>query len=80
MLEKISDIPQREKARDRINYTLNILDQETISEEAVALIISETPLKPICPKCGNNSIVYSSFGDRTGKNCKICDYSALLVD
>jgi short subunit dehydrogenase-like uncharacterized protein len=42
MLEKISDTPQREKARDRINYTLNILGQETMSAEAVAIIITNT--------------------------------------
>lgn len=43
MLEKISDITQREKARDRITYTLNILGQETMSAEAVAIIITNTP-------------------------------------
>ena len=42
MLEKLTDITQREKARDRINYTLNILGQETMSAEAVAIIITNT--------------------------------------
>ena len=42
MLEKISDITQRERAKSRINYTLNILGQETMSAEAVAIIITNT--------------------------------------
>lgn len=42
MLEKISDIPHREKARNRINYTLSLLGQETMSAEAVAVIITNT--------------------------------------
>ena len=42
MLEKITDISQRERAKSRINYTLNILGQETMSAEAVAIIITNT--------------------------------------
>ena len=42
MLEKLTDITQREKARDHINYTLSILGQETMSAEAVAIIITNT--------------------------------------
>lgn len=42
MLEKLTDITQRERARSRINYTLNILGQETMSAEAVAIIITNT--------------------------------------
>ena len=42
MLEKISDKSQQDRARDRINYTLNILGQETMSAEAVAIIITNT--------------------------------------
>lgn len=43
MLEKLTDISQRERAKSRINYTLNILGQETMSAEAVAIIITNTP-------------------------------------
>lgn len=42
MLEKLTDISQRERAKSRINYTLNILGQETMSAEAVAIIITNT--------------------------------------
>lgn len=42
MLEKISDKSQQDRARARINYTLNILGQETMSAEAVAIIITNT--------------------------------------
>lgn len=42
MLEKISDKSQQDRARDRINYTLSILGQETMSAEAVAIIITNT--------------------------------------
>lgn len=43
MLEKLTDKSQQDQARDRINYTLNILGQETMSAEAVAIIITNTP-------------------------------------
>lgn len=43
MLEKLTDKSQQDKARDRITYTLNILGQETMSAEAVAIIITNTP-------------------------------------
>ena len=42
MLEKLTDKQQKERARDHINYTLNILGQETMSAEAVAIIITTT--------------------------------------
>lgn len=43
LLEKLTDKQQKERARDHINYTLNILGQETMSAEAVAIIITNTP-------------------------------------
>ena len=42
MLEKLTDKQQKERARDHINYTLNILGQETMRKEAVAIIITTT--------------------------------------
>lgn len=39
MLDKLSDSEQRQAAETRITYTLKILNQETMSKEAIALII-----------------------------------------
>ena len=33
-----------------------------------------------CDKCGSTNISVSSFGDRTGVNCRDCGKSRLLVD
>lgn len=80
---------QQTEAERRISYTLSILRQETMSEEAVAVIIASHPKqkeeerktkKPICPQCGKHSVVYSSFGDRTSKNCNLCEFSEFIVD
>lgn len=33
-----------------------------------------------CNKCGSTNVSVSSFGDRTGVNCRDCGKSRLLVD
>ena len=43
MLDKLTNSEQRQAAETRIAYTLKILNQETMSAEAVALIITNTP-------------------------------------
>lgn len=42
MLDKLTDSEQRQAAEIRIAYTLKILNQETMSKEAVALIITNS--------------------------------------
>lgn len=42
MLDKLTNSEQRQAAEIRINYTLKILNQETMSKEAIALIITNS--------------------------------------
>jgi len=42
MLDKLTDSEQRQAAEIRIAYTLKILNQETMSKEAIALIITNS--------------------------------------
>ena len=42
MLDKLTDSEQRQAAETRIAYTLKILNQETMSKEAIALIITNS--------------------------------------
>ena len=42
MLDTLTNSEQRQAAETRISYTLKILNQETMSEEAVALIITNS--------------------------------------
>ena len=39
MLQKVETAEKQEEARKRVQYTLNILGQETMSREAIATII-----------------------------------------
>ena len=43
MLDTLTDSEQRQAAETRIAYTLKILNQETMSKEAIALIITNSP-------------------------------------
>ena len=42
ILDTLTDSEQRQAAETRIAYTLKILNQETMSKEAVALIITNS--------------------------------------
>ena len=42
MLDTLTDSEQRQAAETRIAYTLKILNQETMSKEAIALIITNS--------------------------------------